>query len=304
MLKILVLGNSHGVDSSQMLGKIYRAEKPSQKILLGRIYHSGCRLDQHVDFLTNNKGQYIYYKTDENGVWKRIKPKPLDAEQANGDIIDGATMYDALADEKWDIVIMQTGSNSSGLIDTYNEDVQTIQTYVKQILGYTPKFYWHMSWAHPVEDIEGDAFKTVNTSWQFAEYYGNDQMTMYNAIANAVKTKIAPDKSFSGIMPTGTAIQNANSSYLRDADLYRDYTHASDLGRLIAGYTWYCTLEDTTLDAIKLTTIPKTVLKSYLEAGGTGDMVVTEKEAKIVAESVRNALKTPYAVTQSAYTTK
>lgn len=304
MLKILVLGNSHGVDSSAMLGKIYMAEKPEQDVLVGRIYHSGCRLDQHVDYLTNNKGQYIYYKTNEDGVWKRIKPAPLDAEQDNGDIVDGATMYDALTDEMWDIIIMQTSSTSCGRMETYNGDIRAIQDYVISVLGYTPKFYWHMSWANPVEDLEDDIFKTVNTSWQFREYYGGDQMTMYNAIISAVKAKILPDGSFSGIIPTGTAIQNANSSYLRDADLYRDYTHASDLGRLIAGYTWYCTLEGVALDRIKLTTIPRTVLKSYIMAGGEGDMVLTEKETTIVVESVKNALCNPFQVTQSVYTTK
>lgn len=303
-LKILVLGNSHGVDSSTMLAKIYMAEKPEQDVLVGRIYHSGCKLNQHVDFLTNDAGQYIYYKTNANGAWDRIKPLDNSAEQPNGDVLNGATMYEALTDEKWDVIIMQTGSNNAGLADTYNGDIQTIQTYVKQILGYTPKFYWHMSWAHPVEDDPNDNFTTVNTSSQFRDYYNNDQMTMYNAIVNAVKTKILPDKSFSGIMPTGTAIQNANSSYLRDADLYRDYTHASDLGRLIAGYTWYCAIEGVRLDSIKLTNIPQSVLKSYITAGGTGNMVLTEKEAAIVAESVKNALNNPFAVTQSVYTTK
>ena len=167
-----------------------------------------------------------------------------------------------------------------------------------------PEFYWHMSWAHPVEDDPSDKFTTVNTTAQFENYYGSNQMTMYNAIANAVETKILPDTSFKGIMPTGTAIQNANSSYLGDPQRYRDYTHLSDLGRLNAGYIWHCTLEGVQLDSIKLTIITNNVLKSYIDAGCKGNMVLTAKEAAIVAESVKNALNTPYAVAQSAYTTK
>ena len=303
VFKLLVLGNSHGVDSTEMLAKVYEAENPGKQIVLGRIYHSGCRLDQHVDFLSGNKAQYIYYKANENGEWPR-HPMSQDAvEEDNGNIINGTTMYDALKDENWDAIVMLTGSSHCGRPETYNSDLQTIQSYVKSVLGYTPKFYWHMTWAYPENDVEGDAFTTVNTSNVFQELYNNDQMYMYECIANAVKTKILPDKTFSGIIPAGTAIQNANSSYLDDPQLYRDYTHASDLGRLISAYTWYCTIEGVQLNQIKLTTVPRGVLKSYITAGGTGDMVLTETEAKIVAESVKNALKNPFTVTQSAYTT-
>ena len=73
---------------------------------------------------------------------------------------------------------------------------------------------------------------------------------------------------------------------------------------MIAGYTWYCAIEGVQLDSIKFTSIPQSVLKSYITAGGTGNMVLTEKEAAIVAESVKNALINPYTVTQSVYTTK
>jgi hypothetical protein len=32
------------------------------------------------------------------------------------------------------------------------------------------------------------------------------------------------------------------SSYLEETDIHRDYIHATDLGRVIASYTWYCKL--------------------------------------------------------------
>ena len=91
---------------------------------------------------------------------------------------------------------------------------------------------------------------------------------------------------------TGTAIENALSSYLEETDLHRDYVHVSDLGRVISSYTWYCTLAGIDhLDEIKLDAIPKQFLKSTQDK--TQDRVITEAEKAIILESVNNALKNP-----------
>ena len=54
------------------------------------------------------------------------------------------------------------------------------------------------------------------------------------------------------------------------------------------------------LDELKVDSIPMTLFKSMQ---GVEDYVLTESDKAIILESVNNALKTPFAMTQSQYTT-
>ena len=296
VLKILGIGNSYTQDSMWMLYNIYKAENPGKKIVLGIAYHGGCSLAQHVQYIQEGSLEYTYYKLNDEisistGTWKSTKDQ---------------TLKTIVENENWDIVTMQQASTYSGVPTTYNGDIQTIQRFVDQTLGYTPEFAWNMTWAYPVKDIEGDAFTTVNTTSGFATRYNSDQMTMYNAIVDTVKAKIVPDTTFSYLMPAGVAVQNANSSYLDDPELYRDYTHLNDFSRVMAAYVWYCTFEDVRVDSLKFTVIPAALTKSYKTAGGTGNMTLTQMQIDIIEEAVKNALDArdagTFAITQSQYT--
>ena len=98
-------------------------------------------------------------------------------------------------------------------------------------------------------------------------------------------------------------MQNAATSYLTEKDLYRDYTHSTDLARVMTSYVWYCRLMGIEqLEDIKLKAIPKQFLKSTVDK--TQDRVITEAEKAIILESVNNALKNPLKITQSQYTQK
>ena len=102
-------------------------------------------------------------------------------------------------------------------------------------------------------------------------------MTMYNAIINAVQTKVSYT-----VIPNGTAIQNARTSLLGDT-LTLDGHHLDlKIGRFIAGLTF--ALKVTGEDIANLTYAP----------GGINDT-----QLAIILESVQNALATPFAVTQS-----
>ena len=130
--------------------------------------------------------------------------------------------------------------------------------------------------------------------------YDTDRVRLYEAFCKCVTDHILTDDTFRFLIPTGTAIENALSSYLEEKDLHRDYAHATDYGRLIAAYTWYCRLMGIEkLDAIKLDAIPKAFFKSTT---GTADRVLTDMEKAIILESVNNSLKNPMEMTQSQYT--
>lgn len=187
------------------------------------------------------------------------------------------TLQYGLADEDWDFITIQQSSGSSGLPDSYGNLANIAQYVQKNKTNPYAKVYWHMTWAYP----------STSCHSSFASY-NKDQMTMYNAIVNAAQEKALSCAEITSVVPTGTAIQNLRSSYLGDT-LNRDGLHLSwDYGRYTAALTWYAALTGGSVDQI--TWVPEQY--SYLQ-----------KDLPAIREVVKNAVKTPYAVTASTYTT-
>ena len=203
----------------------------------------------------------------------------------------------------WDIIVMQGGVFEIAEDITYQDgNIQFIQDYVNQHkTNPNAVFAWHMAWALPTDNTLRDMYPySPNTYYTSYEAYNDDRTTLYNSITGAVERNIVTDDSFIYLIASGTAIENALSSYLVESDLHRDYAHVTDLGRVIASYTWYCTLAGIDqLDEIKLDVIPAQFFKSTT---GTADRVLTDAEKAIILESVNNALANPLQMTQSQYT--
>ena len=129
------------------------------------------------------------------------------------------------------------------------------------------------------------AYKVGSTHSDFSKY-NKDQMTMYNAIVNAVNEKILTNTDISIVIPSGTSIQNVRTSFI--GDMTRDGYHLSTgLGRYIASMTFVKALTGLSIDN---------------SISRPND--VDTYELKAIIEGVNNALKTPYAVTESSYPTK
>lgn len=289
-LKVLTLGHSLAVDSGHMLALIAAAEG-YENMVVGTLYYSGCPLYKHVNYLTDNLPEYnLYLSSTET-------PNKVPT------VMDNVTMRDALVFDYWDIIIMQGGVFEIGEDATFKDgNIQTIQNYVNENkLNPNAIFGWHMPWATPTNNTLRDMYpKENNTYYSGYEKYNDDRSAFYNAITKCVGDNILTDDTFEILIPSGTAIENALSSYLEETDLHRDYAHATDLGRVIASYTWYCSLVGIDhLDEIKLDTIPKNFFKSTI---GTEDRVLTDAEKALILESVNNALAKPLEMTQSQYT--
>ena len=280
VLKILAIGNSYSEDSMRLLCEVYAEENPGKQIVLGRLYKGGAALDYHVDQLERNNGGYYYYKIKTGSqAWESYIGE-LDGET----IVNGKTIFSALKEENWDVVVLQQASAKSFLPQTYNEDISTIRRYVSNILGYTPEFAWNMTWSYA-------SYYTGSTT--FKNTYGSDPLSMYEDIASAVQTKIAngTNGEFEYLMPVGTAIQNARENNNITDELSCDGTHLSELGRLIAAYTWYCELEGITeLNGLELTTIPRSLTYS-----GTSALDLSAYE-QIIIDAVNAAMQTKFAV--------
>ena len=179
----------------------------------------------------------------------------------------------ALNDEKWDYISLQQTSKTCGLTNSYGR----LDDMIKMIKESNPdaKLIWNMTWAYQ-QDSTHSSFPN----------YKNDQMTMYNMIINVVNEVITP-LNFDIMIPCMTSIQNARTSFMGDT-LTRDGYHMDYyIGRYIVGLTWYAAITGGSVDEI-----------TYNPSTGkiTDDMIRAAKEA------VKEAIKTPLAVTQSTVT--
>lgn len=297
-MKILTLGHSLAVDSCHMLNRIAAIEGigEHEELTIATLYYSGCRLDQHVRFMNTDSREYSLYISSTD------KPEQIPA------ITKNITMREALKLEYWDMIIMQGGAMEFAHADLLtNGNIQKIQAFVNENkLNPTATFAWHMPWAIPVDQTLRDKYMEVpgvTANWYTQKYepFNNDRTTLYNAVTKCAKEIIAPDSTFDFVIPTGTAIENALSSYLEEIDLHRDYVHATDYGRVIAAYTWYCMLMGIKkLESIKMEAIPVAFFKS---TKAEEDRVLTDMEKAIILEAVNNALAAPFQMTQSQYTT-
>ena len=260
-LKILAIGNSFSNDTTHFLEDVARAEG-FETVLVGNLYIGGCTLQTHALNVAGNLPAYKFYM-NYDGEWKTIEE---------------CTIEYALKNQDWDIITMQQASTWSGKPETYEPHLTQLIEYVNEHkTNPNARLAWNMTWAYQ-SDFEKDMFSQ----------YARNQDVMYHAIITTVQNKIQTRKDFSYIMPCGTAIQNARTSYVGDT-LTRDGYHMSELGRVITSYTWLATFLNEPLTEINLTNVSET-------------LVLSEQDKAMILESVNNAIKNPFEVTNSTYT--
>ncbi len=182
----------------------------------------------------------------------------------------------ALQDEQWDYITMQQSSGVSGFSSSYGS-LDELISLVKGKIPQNCKLYWHMTWAYQ-SDATLAAF----------DNYNKNQLKMYNAITDTVQSTILPNKNFSGVIAAGTALQNLRTSYIGDK-VTRDGLHLDlGIGRYTVSLTWIA--EILGVDVIdSISWCPSSMSKDDLPA---------------VREAVKNAVNTPFTVTNSTYTQK
>ncbi len=254
-LKILTIGNSFSDDTMQYVYHIAQS-LGVESISLGNLYIGGCSLNTHAENARANKGAYEY-RTNTSGTWTTAA---------------GYKMSSAIKAQNWDFISLQQASGSSGIESTYAQ-LDYLINYV-QSLCPDAKIVWNMTWAYQQNSTHNDFAK-----------YNKDQMTMFNAIVNTADKKIKTNHDIYLISPTGTAIQNARTSYIGD-NLTRDGYHLTrDLGRYIAGLTFVSKLTGLSVENV-----------GYAPEG------VDENMKKVAIEAAVNATKEPGKVTKSEYT--
>ena len=210
-VRILAIGNSFSQDAvEQYLHELAEAEGIST--IIGNMFIGGCSLERHVKNARDNAPAYAYRKIGTDGK-KREKGK--------------MSLEMVLADEDWDYVSLQQASPFSGMYETYEASLPELIEYVKARLPKKTKLMLHQTWAY-ASTSKHSGFKNYNCN----------QLTMYQAIADAVK-KAAKANKIKIVIPSGTAIQNARTSFIGD-HLNRDGYHLDvKIGRYTAACTWF-----------------------------------------------------------------
>lgn len=256
VLRILTIGNSFSDDTMEYVYQIAQSAGV-EKVELGNLYIGGCTLDTHAQHAQHDGAAYEY-RTNFNGSWRTQQ---------------STKMSTAITSKKWDFISLQQASGSSGVESTYSKLPELIK-YVQSKANPEAKLVWNMTWA----------YQQNSTHEEFPKY-NSDQATMYNKILNAVETQVKTQPDITMVSPTGTAIQNARTSYVGD-NLTRDGYHlTTDLGRYIAGLTFFHQLTGVSIENLE-----------YAPAG------ISESLQKIAIESAMNAVKAPTKVTNSQYT--
>lgn len=256
-LKLLAIGNSFSDDT---MDKAYYLAKSLgvTDIELGILYIGGCSIETHYSNAMKDATKYEYRKWNSK-----------DEATPSYVTVNNMSMEFGIRNEKWDFICLQQASVDSGLPSTY-EKLPLLMDYVKSVsTNKDMQFIWNMTWA----------YESTSSHSGFINY-DKDQMKMYNCIVETVKDKIIP-LDFVKIIPTGTAIQNARTSFYGDT-LTRDGFHLTvDLGRYTAGLTLMGVLLGKDVSTI-----------SY-----NGDLFKLQLDVAI--ESAKNAIKKPFEVTQS-----
>lgn len=212
-VRILAIGNSFSQDAVEQYF-FELAQDAGIPVIVGNAYIGGCSIERHVLNSRNGATDYAYRKVGKDGSGER-KEYP------------GRTLAEIIADEPWDYVSLQQASPFSGIYDSYAQWLPELYGYVKARVPEDTQFMLHQTWAYAA-DSDHSGFRN----------YGNDQMTMYRAIVDA-NEKAAELVGISVIIPSGTAIQNARTSFIGD-NMDRDGYHLDLLwGRYTAACTWF-----------------------------------------------------------------
>ncbi len=271
-LKVLTIGNSFSDDAMEYVYKIAK-EAGVPHVELANLRANSCSLATHVSNAQGDKGVYMFrYWQDGASTW-----------QDTGTWSGGPyTIKQAVTFADWDYIVFQQVSDQSGNSSTY-DDLSTLIEYVEPLCPEA-KLAWHMTWS------------------MRADYASSGPA--YKDIVNAVNEKITSNKKIDVIIPNGTAIENAKTSYLTNVQIQRDAKHLSyGMGRYIAGLTFVKALTGLSIDN---TDYPLTDTEGHSATAGSNEnwkssFRFDDEINAICIEAANNAIANPYQVTPTQY---
>lgn len=278
-LKIVIVGNSGAVDAYQLLYQAFQDQYPDQKIVLGVMYYSGCTIAQHVGFYQNESPVYSY-RINRDGTWV---------------FHDESTLQEGLTDQQWDIVSMHAPKKSF----VTKQDRDLLAQYISECVTNEYQLYFDYTWPNPNDETffspGYDPQPPAGYKDSLIRDFGFDPVNQMNILTAHFKNDMLADGMFDKFVNCSPAIMYAfNRLGCSQLELYRDYTHLSDFGRLMAAYCWVTQITDTPLTEVNIDVVEKSM--RHRRAQAYGDMIVTEEMKQIIIQCVNHALENRYDV--------
>ena len=280
VLKIMIVGNSHSNDTFWLLQKVFADQMPDQEVMLGVMYYSGCSVSRHVKFATENKNVYRYY-SNIDGVWNTT---------------EDATMDTGLCDQAWDVVVFQGGSGDAA--NEYNlTGRRALEQIVKERVAQPYKMMWQITWPSPDDPTFYSAEYPVQPPAGWVENlqnnYDHDTFKQFAVMIDKAKSYLVEDETYEKVISSGAGVMYAHAALdIPQTALWRDYTHLSDFGRLIAAYSFYAQFTGNAVSEINIDVIPSALRQKRFRA--EGDLIITEEMKNVIIAAANHALEEPW----------
>ena len=176
---ILFITNSFGDDTIEYMPQI--AKSSGLDIQVNNLYYGGCSIDQHIDYLENDKPLYDY-RYYENGEWKTTP---------------NATSRPYIKSQKWDYIILQQASHFSGVRNGLDH-LDVLVALIKELLvDKNTKFVWNITWPYQ------------SNTWHpaYKDSYQSSRQVMFDGIIENVKKDIVNNPTFEKVIPNGLAVE-------------------------------------------------------------------------------------------------
>ena len=279
-LKIMIIGNSHSHDTFWLLHEVFKDQMPDQEVVLGVMYYSGCTVDQHVTFATEQQAVYVYFR-NTSGSWDRI---------------EGSTLDYGLRDQAWDIIVFQGGRGDGE--NEYNlKGRRALEQIVADHVAQPYKMMWQITWPSPEDPTFFSPDYPVQPSAKWVEYlqrdYNHDTFYQFEVMVGKTKPYLLEDKTYEKVISTGAGVMYAHAEQnVPQIDLWRDYTHLSDYGRLIAAYTFYAQFTGKTVTEVGIDVIPAALREKRTQS--KGDLIITAEMQQVILNAANRALEDPW----------
>lgn len=201
-LKVLSIGNSFSLDAFGYVPYIFNKCCSDVNLTFGILYYGGASLENHYNFLVGENKEYAYHKSDKGGAWVTTS---------------AYSIQDALADEEWDIIVLQQNGSNAGSYSTFQPYLNNIIDMIFNMANKPVRFAWHMT-----EPYSSD----LDTSIQ--------QFTSYCEATKEVVQKTLIDLVF----PSATGLQNARTTTLQALGDAGNLMHTSNHAQ--EGIPCYC----------------------------------------------------------------
>ena len=287
VFRVLMIGQSHAQDTVWLLEKVLSAHMPDREFLVVDMYES-INISQHIANLKADAAVYDYCEGKDGVVT----------------VTNDVTVKFALEQYQWDLIAFNEATWPQTETTSFtNGNIQWLTDYIAAYAMPGYKLAYNATWAQPVAaEVYAKNRRQPPEGFRenFLKKFNGDRLAHFDRICNNIKTYVETDEDYDIVFHSGTAIQYASETLgvaegdpTRKLDLYRDYTHLSDFGRLIVAYQWYAQI----FGLEELTEVKVDMIGKHLRATSReqkfGDLEITDQHKQIIIDSVNYALKNP-----------